>query len=69
MAGGMAFGSPLGAMIVPFVGWQGLFLFVGVASAAVLTSFPKFDWMTRILALATGARTKEKVKLDVFEVL
>jgi predicted MFS family arabinose efflux permease len=36
MAGGMAFGSPLGAMIVPFVGWQGLFLFVGVASAAVL---------------------------------
>jgi predicted MFS family arabinose efflux permease len=36
MAGGMAFGSPLGAMIVPFVGWQGLFLFVGVATAAVL---------------------------------
>jgi len=36
MAGGMAFGSPLGAMIVPYVGWQGLFLFVGVASAAVL---------------------------------
>jgi predicted MFS family arabinose efflux permease len=36
MAGGMAFGSPLGAMIVPFVGWQGLFLLVGVASAAVL---------------------------------
>jgi predicted MFS family arabinose efflux permease len=36
MAGGMAFGSPLGAMIVPFVGWQGLFLFVGIASAAVL---------------------------------
>jgi predicted MFS family arabinose efflux permease len=36
MAGGMAFGSPLGAMIVPFVGWQGLFLFVGVASTAVL---------------------------------
>ena len=36
MAGGMAFGSPLGAMIVPFVGWQGLFLVVGGAGAALL---------------------------------
>jgi len=36
MAGGMAFGSPLGAMIVPFVGWQGLFLVVGAAGAAPL---------------------------------
>ena len=36
MAGGMAFGSPLGAMIVPFIGWQGLFLVVGAAGAAVL---------------------------------
>jgi hypothetical protein len=33
------------------------------------TSSPKFDWMTRILALATGARTKEQVKLEVFEAL
>ena len=36
MAGGMAFGSPLGAMIVPFVGWQGLFVVVGAAGAALL---------------------------------
>jgi predicted MFS family arabinose efflux permease len=36
MAGGMAFGSPLGAMIVPLVGWQGLFVVVGVAGAALL---------------------------------
>jgi predicted MFS family arabinose efflux permease len=36
MAGGMAFGSPLGAMIVPVVGWQGLFLVVGAAGAALL---------------------------------
>jgi len=35
MAGGMAFGSPLGAMIVPFVGWQGLFLVVGAAGAVL----------------------------------
>lgn len=36
MAGGMAFGSPLGAMIVPFVGWQGLFVVVGAVGSALL---------------------------------
>ena len=36
MAGGMAFGSPLGAILVPFIGWQGLFLVVGAAGAGVL---------------------------------
>lgn len=36
MAGGMAFGSPLGAMIVPFIGWQGLFVLVGAVGAALL---------------------------------
>lgn len=36
MAGGMAFGSPLGAMIVPFVGWQGLFVVVGTAGAVLV---------------------------------
>ena len=35
MAGGMAFGSPLGALIVPFVGWQGLFLVVGAGGAVL----------------------------------
>jgi predicted MFS family arabinose efflux permease len=36
MAGGMAFGSPLGAMIVPFIGWQGLFVVVGAAGVVLL---------------------------------
>ena len=36
MAGGMAFGSSLGALAEPFIGWQGLFVAVGVASAATL---------------------------------
>src|SRR5229473_8511220 len=36
MAGGMAFGSPLGAMLVPFIGWQGLFTVVGAAGAGLL---------------------------------
>jgi predicted MFS family arabinose efflux permease len=36
MAGGMAFGSPLGAILVPFIGWHGLFLLVGVAGGCLL---------------------------------
>lgn len=39
MAGGMAFGSPLGAILVPFIGWQGLFLMVGAAGAGLLLLF------------------------------
>ncbi len=39
MAGGMAFGAPLGALVVPFVGWQGLFLVVGAAGAGLLLLF------------------------------
>jgi predicted MFS family arabinose efflux permease len=36
MAGGMAFGSSLGALAAPFIGWRGLFLAVAALSAAVL---------------------------------
>lgn len=36
MAGGMAFGSPLGAMLVPFIDWQGLFVVVGAAGGVLL---------------------------------
>ena len=36
MAGGMAFGSPLGAMLVPAIGWQGLFLVAGAAGVGLL---------------------------------
>ena len=39
MAGGMAFGSPLGAMIVPVIGWRGLFLVVGAAGLGLLLLF------------------------------
>lgn len=39
MAGGMAFGSPLGAMLVPFIGWRGLFLAAGAAGGIVLLLF------------------------------
>jgi hypothetical protein len=33
------------------------------------TAHPTTDWMNRILALARGAREKNAVKLDVYEVL
>ena len=33
------------------------------------TSHPSADWMNRIIALARGAREKNAVKLDVYEVL
>ncbi len=36
MAGGMAFGSPLGALLVPLIGWRGLFVVVGLAGAGLL---------------------------------
>lgn len=36
MAGGMAFGAPTGALVIPLLGWQGLFLVVGAAGVALL---------------------------------
>jgi predicted MFS family arabinose efflux permease len=36
MAGGMAFGSPLGALIVPLTDWRGLFILVGAAGIGLL---------------------------------
>lgn len=49
MAGGMAFGSPLGAILVPFIGWQGLFLVVGAAGGALLLLFLPYR---RVIAAA-----------------
>jgi predicted MFS family arabinose efflux permease len=41
MAGGMAFGSPLGAIALPLIGWKGLFLLVAAAGGIVLLAlFP-----------------------------
>ena len=36
MAGGMAFGSSFGAILAPFIGWQGLFIAVGLAGGGML---------------------------------
>jgi predicted MFS family arabinose efflux permease len=46
----MAFGSPLGAILVPFIGWPGLFLVVGAAGAGLLLLV--LPYRTRIAAAA-----------------
>lgn len=47
MAGGMALGSPLGAMLVPVTSWRGLFILVGLAGATCLVILQRFrDAMT-----------------------
>ncbi|MBI3144681.1 MAG: MFS transporter [Pseudogulbenkiania sp.] len=49
MAGGMAFGSTLGAVLEPFIGWRGLFLLVGAAGGIALLLFLPYR---RIIAAA-----------------
>lgn len=49
MAGGMAFGSTLGAVLEPFIGWRGLFLAIGAAGVIVLLLFLPYR---RIIAAA-----------------
>jgi len=49
MAGGMAFGSPLGALLVPSIGWRGLFLVVALGGAAMFLTLLPFR---RIIAAA-----------------
>ena len=50
MAGGMAFGSPLGALLVPVIGWRGLFLVVGAAGAGICVLLLPYR---RLIAAAT----------------
>ena len=45
MAGGMAFGSTLGAVLEPFIGWRGLFLIVGAAGGVILLLFRPYRRM------------------------
>lgn len=55
MAGGMAIGSPLGAMLVPFVGWQGLFIVVGAAGAGLLLALlPYRSFIAATIQSVTG---------------
>jgi predicted MFS family arabinose efflux permease len=61
MAGGMAFGSPCGALLMPLIGWRGLFVMVGLVGAMLLLVLLPYR---RFLAAATPPQT---IKLpDVF---
>ena len=54
MAGGMAFGSPLGAMVLPYVGWTGLFIAVAAAGLGVMLLFLPYR---RLIAAASQPLT------------
>lgn len=45
MAGGMAFGTPLGSILVRFIGWRGLFLVAGAAGGVSLLLFVPYGRM------------------------
>jgi predicted MFS family arabinose efflux permease len=42
MAGGMAFGSPLGALVIPLTDWSGLFILVGASGLIILLLFRRY---------------------------
>ena len=55
MAGGMALGSPLGSILVPLIGWRGLFLGVGVTGIVALAMLrPYGSFIAAALAPAGG---------------
>jgi len=52
MAGGMAFGSTVGAVLEPYLGWRGIFIGVGIAGIATLAVLLPYQ---RLIAGATQA--------------
>jgi predicted MFS family arabinose efflux permease len=61
MAGGMAVGSPLGAMLLPIVGWRGLFIFVGVAGAIALALLQRYGTLITRAASPVNGTLREVV--------
>lgn len=59
MAGGMAFGAPLGAMLVPSMGWRGLFLLVGAAGGMVLILFLPYRRMMATAMQSVGGTLRD----------
>ena len=59
MAGGMAFGAPLGAMLVPSIGWRGLFLLVGAAGGMVLILFLPYRRMIATAMQPVGGTLRD----------
>lgn len=62
MAGGMAFGSSVGAMLEPFLTWRGLFFGVAVASGAIVVALMRFaDFPGQAAPAAPAAGWKDTV--------
>ena len=58
MAGGMAFGSTVGAVAEPFIGWRGLFLAVSIGGAGILVTLPPSRHLiASVVQPATGSLT------------
>ncbi|MFK4651069.1 putative MFS family arabinose efflux permease [Bradyrhizobium japonicum] len=62
MAGGMAFGSPLGALIIPVTNWSGLFIVVGVFGLALL-----LPWLRYLTAIETTVLPLKGTVYQVFD--
>ncbi|MCS3927171.1 putative MFS family arabinose efflux permease [Bradyrhizobium elkanii] len=62
MAGGMAFGSPLGALIIPVTNWSGLFIVVGVFGLALL-----LPWLRYLTVIETTVPPLKGTVYQVFD--
>ncbi|WP_345797208.1 MFS transporter [Castellaniella sp. MT123] len=62
MAGGMAFGSTLGAVLEPFIGWRGLFLAVGAAGGIVLLLFLPYRRMIAAVMQPVGGTLGDLIR-------
>lgn len=62
MAGGMAFGSTVGVMLAPFIGWRLLFVGVAVASAMVMAILLRYTTLSR-----DAAKTPSLTLSNIFQ--
>ncbi|QCP53040.1 MFS transporter [Trinickia violacea] len=58
MAGGMALGSPLGAMLIPLTGWRGLFMAVGTSGLIPLLMLGRYRRHLASAVQPTGASSR-----------
>jgi predicted MFS family arabinose efflux permease len=69
MAGGMAFGSPLGVLLIPLVGWRGLFLVVGAVGLAVLALVARYVPRPVVPFSAVPAKVSMRELFDGYKLL
>ncbi|OTP67419.1 MFS transporter [Caballeronia sordidicola] len=69
MAGGMAFGSPVGVILIPLVGWRGLFLVVGAAGLAVLVMIARYFPRGLVSSSASPSKLSPRASFDGYRTL